>query len=131
EARVNLWAAQKRRSLRDDDYPRLGTVASRLNAATLHLDYTPGLTLDRMRAKLRDLTREHGAPDLVVVDYLQLMSHPRMRSSYDEVSAISKGLKEVAGEFGVVMVALSQLSRAVENRPDKRPMMSDLRESGR
>lgn len=131
EARVNMWAAQKNRGLLDHEYPQLAQVAGQIKSAPMHIDYAPGLTLDRMRATLRDLTREEGAPELVVVDYLQLMSVPKERDPYKEVSAISKGLKEIAGEFGVVMVALSQLSRAVESRPDKKPMMSDLRESGR
>lgn len=130
EARVNMFELRKRRRPLDDEYPRLAEAARLLNVARLHVDHTPGLTLDQMRVKARRLVRDFGPLDLVVVDYLQLMVHPKARSRYDEVSAIGSGLKRFAQEFEVPVVALSQLSRAVEQRPDKRPMMSDLRESG-
>lgn len=131
EARVNLYAVQKRRGILEHEYPRLAAATSLINTASMHIEYAPGMTLDRMRSSLRELARMDGAPELVIVDYLQLMSVPKVHKAYEEVSAISKGLKEVAGEFEVPVLALSQLSRAVEQRPDKRPMMSDLRESGR
>lgn len=130
EARVDLQAARKRRNIRDDEYPRLAQAAGLLNAAPLHIDHTPGMTLDQMRVKLRSLVHDHGPIGLAVVDYLQMMSHPAARNRYDEVSAISRGLKRIAQEFELVMVALSQLSRKVEERPSRVPVLSDLRESG-
>lgn len=130
EGRVNMAAIHKRRRILDHEYARIGTAAGLINGAQLHIDHTPGLTLDQMRARLRDLIRAHGDVDLIVVDYLQLMRVPKARDDFQAVSEISRGLKMVAGEFNAAVVALSQLSRAVEARPDKRPMLSDLRASG-
>jgi replicative DNA helicase len=130
ESRVNMAAARKRGEFREDELSRISDAVALLNSSPLHVDHTPGLTLDKMRVKLRKLIRERGPVELVVVDYLGLMAHPKAKDRIAEVSEISRGLKQIAGEFDVVMVALSQLSRAVEARNDKRPMMSDLRESG-
>jgi replicative DNA helicase len=135
EARVNMQAA-RRRGVQDHEYPRLGTAAGLLNAAPLYLDDTPSLTINALRAKLRALLRSLPKRErdeglgLVAVDYLQLMSDPAAKSDYQEVSRISKGLKAVAMEFDCVVAALSQLSRRVEERPEKKPMISDLKESG-
>lgn len=130
EGSVNMTRARKRRAFGDDEYPRMAHAAGRLRAAPVFLDHTPGLTVDQMRARLRKAEAQSGAMDLIVVDYLQLMSHPRAKSRYEEVSNIGMGLKRIASEFGAAVLALAQLSRAVEQRPDKRPLMSDLRESG-
>lgn len=130
EAHVNMAAAKKRRRLLDEDYPRIAQGTGLLRTSSLHIDYTPGLTLAQMRVKLRKLVRKVGKIGLVVVDYLQLMTHPKSKHRLDEVNAIASGLKRIAQEFDCPMVALSQLSRRCEERPDKRPMMSDLRESG-
>lgn len=130
ESRVDLQQVRKRRRLSDDEVPRLGHGVSVLNTAPLHIDHTPGLTLDQMRVKLRKIIHDHGPVGLAVVDYLQTMSHPSAAKRYEEVSQISRGLKRIAQEFELVMVALAQLSRKVEERPSKVPVLSDLKESG-
>jgi replicative DNA helicase len=101
--------------------------------APIFIDDTPGISLIEMRAKARRLKQAQGHLDLIIVDYLQLMSggSKRYENRTQEVSAISRGLKALAKELDVPVVALSQLSRASERRgDDKRPMLSDLRESG-
>lgn len=130
EARVDASRVRTGR-LRDDDYPRLAQAAGLLNTAPVYVDDTAGISILEMRAKARRLKADRPDLALVVVDYLQLMSTgSRMENRQQEVSEISRGLKGLAKELDVPVVALSQLSRAVESRPDKRPMMSDLRESG-
>ena len=131
EARID---AQKLRRgmLRDDDFPRLARAAGILSSAPIHIDDTPGITVLEMRSKARRLKAEHGL-GLVVVDYLQLMTGPSAENRQQEVSQISRGLKALAKELSVPVIALSQLSRAPEQRSgsDKgRPQLSDLRESG-
>ncbi len=129
EARVD---AHKLRSgyLGKADWPKLTTVAGKLTEAAIFIDDTPALSVLEMRAKARRLKAEHGL-DLIIVDYLQLM---RGRGEADtreqEISEISRSLKALAKELHVPVVALSQLSRAVESRSDKRPLLADLRESG-
>ncbi len=130
EGRTNMAAARRNRAFRDDEYPRMMQASALLNTAPLWVDHTPGLTVDQMRVKLRRAIHETGSIGLVIVDYLQLMTHPRAKNRYEEVSMVGAALKRVATEFDTVLIAVSQLSRAVEQRPDKRPMMSDLRESG-
>ena len=98
----------------------------------LFIDDTPGITLSAMRSKCRKLKMEHDI-QIVIIDYLQLMSGSSNNSSasrQQEISEISRSLKVMARELNVPVIALSQLSRAVEQRPDKKPMLSDLRESG-
>jgi replicative DNA helicase len=130
EARVDASRVRTGR-LRDDDYPRLAQAAGLLNTAPVYIDDTAGISILEMRAKARRLKADRPDLALVIVDYLQLMSTgTRMENRQQEVSEISRGLKALAKELEVPVVALSQLSRAVESRPDKRPMMSDLRESG-
>lgn len=111
---------------------RVWTTAEKLDNASIFIDDTPGLTIMEMRSKARRMQAEHGL-DLIVIDYLQLMqasdgSHPENRQR--EVSEISRGLKSLARELNVPVLALSQLSRSVEYRQVKKPMLSDLRESG-
>lgn len=130
EARANMARARRNRDFQDDEYQRISLAISRLRDAPLWIDHAGGLTVDQLRVKMRRAIHECGELELVVVDYLQMMTHPKARSRYEEVSAIGSGLKRIATEFDTVVVALAQLSRAVEQRPDKRPMMSDLRESG-
>jgi len=105
----------------------------RMSKSKLFIDDTPGLTVQDMRSKLRRLKVEHGL-DLVIVDYIQLMQGRNAgkgsENRQQEVSEISRNLKLIAREFNVPVIALSQLSRSVESRPDKRPVLSDLRESG-
>ena len=100
----------------------------------IHIDETPGLTALELRARTRRLARQYGGKlGLVVIDYLQLMSgsaHATQQNRTAEISEISRSLKSLARELSVPVIALSQLNRSVEQRPNKRPMMSDLRESG-
>ncbi len=100
-----------------------------LSEAPIFIDDTPGLSALELRTKARRLQMESGL-DLIVVDYLQLMHGKSQENRVQEVSEISRALKGVARELNVPVIALSQLSRAVESRPDKRPMLSDLRDSG-
>ena len=118
-------------NLTEDDWPRLTTAAARLKDKPLFIDDTAGLTAFELRNRVRQLTREHGEPAMVMVDYLQLMSGSNPGDGrVQEISQISRELKTVAREFNCPMVALSQLSRNLEQRPNKRPINSDLRESG-
>ncbi|MBL4638157.1 MAG: replicative DNA helicase, partial [Proteobacteria bacterium] len=117
--------------LNDDDWPRLTSAIALLNEAPLFIDDTPALTVTELRARARRLKREHGL-SLIVIDYIQLMqgSGGSNENRATEVSEISRSLKALAKELEVPVVALSQLNRSLEQRPNKRPIMSDLRESG-
>ena len=117
--------------LTDKDWQQLTMAAGPLSRAPLFIDDTPGITPIEMRAKCRRLKAEHGL-SLIVIDYLQLMQGGRKRTEnrQQEISDISRSMKMLAREIQAPVIALSQLSRAVEQRQDKRPMMSDLRESG-
>ncbi len=119
--------------LTDDEWPRLTETIERLRNVALHIDETPGLTVSELRANARRLARQCGKLGLIVVDYLQLMSVSSGMSDENRATAIgeiSRGLKMLAKELQCPVIALSQLSRGVESRTDKRPLMSDLRESG-
>jgi replicative DNA helicase len=129
EARIDSSRLRTGR-LEDTDWRKLGDALGSLSEAPLFIDDTPSITLMEIRAKSRRLKQKHGL-DLVIVDYLQLMqSHRRSENRQQEVSEISRGLKMLAKELDVPVVALSQLSRQPESRTDKRPMLADLRESG-
>ncbi|MCV6637301.1 replicative DNA helicase [Candidatus Albibeggiatoa sp. nov. NOAA] len=129
-ARVNQQRVRTGK-LEDDDWPKITTAISILSEAPLFIDDTPALTPTEMRARARRLAREHGQLGLIVIDYLQLMQGSgKGDNRANEVSEISRSLKALAKELNVPVVALSQLNRSVEQRSDKRPMMSDLRESG-
>lgn len=118
--------------LDDDDWPRVTSAVHMLSEAPLFIDDTPALSPAELRARARRLAKEHGSLGLIVVDYLQLMQVPGSSSENRtaEISEISRSLKALAKELQVPMVALSQLNRSLEQRADKRPVMSDLRESG-
>jgi replicative DNA helicase len=120
--------------LTDSEWPRLTEAIEKLRNISLHIDETPGLTVSELRANARRLARQCGGKlGLIVVDYLQLMSVSSSMSDENRATAvgeISRGLKMLAKELRCPVIALSQLSRGVESRSDKRPMMSDLRESG-
>ena len=120
--------------LTDDEWPRLTEAIEKLRNVSLHIDETPGLTVSELRANARRLARQCGGKlGLIVVDYLQLMSVSSSMTEENRATAvgeISRGLKMLAKELQCPVLALSQLSRGVESRTDKRPMMSDLRESG-
>ncbi|HNE61096.1 MAG TPA: replicative DNA helicase, partial [Ottowia sp.] len=118
--------------LTDEEWPRLTEAIERLRNVSLHIDETPGLTPAELRANARRLARQCGKLGLIVVDYLQLMSGSSSgdENRATELGEISRGLKALAKELQCPVIALSQLNRSVEQRTDKRPMMSDLRESG-
>jgi len=118
--------------LHDDDWERLAAAVNRLWDANIYIDDSTEITAMEMRAKCRRLKAEHGALDLIVVDYLQLMrsSSKNAGNRNEEITEISRGLKNLAREMKCPVIALAQLSRAVERREDKRPMLSDLRDSG-
>ena len=116
--------------LEDDDWPRLTSAVSLLDNAPLFIDDTPALSPVELRARARRLVREHDL-GMIIVDYLQLMQVPGTRENRTtEISEISRNLKALAKELEVPVIALSQLNRGLEQRTDKRPVMSDLRESG-
>jgi replicative DNA helicase len=117
--------------LEDTDWPRLTSAVGILNDAPIYIDDTPGLTPMEVRARARRIKREHGL-GLIVIDYLQLMqgSGRSSENRATEISEISRSLKGLAKELSVPVIALSQLNRGLEQRPNKRPIMSDLRESG-
>jgi replicative DNA helicase len=119
--------------LQDEEWPRLTEAIEKLRNVSLHIDESPGLTPSELRARARRLARAQGKLGLIVVDYLQLMSGSSGGSDENratELGEISRGLKMLAKELQCPVIALSQLNRSVETRTDKRPMMSDLRESG-
>jgi replicative DNA helicase len=118
--------------LNDDEWSRLSFALGKLHEAPIYIDETGGLTPSNLRARARRLARQYGGKlGLLVIDYIQLMSGNRQgENRATEVSEISRSIKSLAKELQVPIVALSQLSRKVEERTDKRPMMSDLRESG-
>ena len=119
--------------LRDDEWTRLTEAAERLGKAQLYIDESPALNPAEVRARSRRMARQCGTLGLIVVDYLQLMSGTGKSDGENratEISEISRGLKALAKELQCPVIALSQLNRSVESRTDKRPMMSDLRESG-
>jgi len=118
-------------TLTEEDWPKLSAAVSKLKDKPLFIDDTPGLSPQELRARTRRIAREHGDPAMIMVDYLQLMqlSGPS-EGRTQEISEISRSLKALAKEFDCPVIALSQLNRGVEQRPNKRPMSSDLRESG-
>ena len=117
-------------NLTDEDWAKLIEGAAVVGKSNLIIDDTPGISIAELRSKCRKFKLEHNL-GIIIIDYLQLMSGgKRSESRQQEISEISRSLKAVARELNVPVVALSQLSRAVEQRPDHRPMLSDLRESG-
>ncbi len=117
--------------LEDDEWPRLTSAVSILAEAPMFIDDTPALSPTEVRARARRLKRDQGDLGLIVLDYLQLMQAPEAgENRTNEISTISRSLKALAKELDVPVIALSQLNRSLEQRPNKRPVMSDLRESG-
>ncbi len=123
----------RRGDVGNEDFEKFVHASRHLAEVPLYIDDTPALTIAALRTRARRLKRQHGL-DLIIVDYLQLMQGSRegrgSENRVQEISEITRGLKGVAKELNVPVLALSQLSRAVENREDKRPMLADLRESG-
>jgi len=117
--------------LDDEDWPRLTSAVTLLNEAPIYIDDTPSLTPMELRSRARRLKREKGL-DLIIVDYLQLMqgTDSGVENRATEISNITRSLKSLAKELHVPLIAMSQLNRSLESRNDKRPVMSDLRESG-
>lgn len=116
--------------LEDEDWPRLTSAVVMLSEAPIFIDDTPALSPTELRARVRRLKKEHGL-GLIIIDYLQLMQVPGTSENRStEISEISRSLKALAKELDVPVIALSQLNRSLEQRPNKRPVMSDLRESG-
>jgi replicative DNA helicase len=117
--------------LEDEDWPRITSAVSMLSEAKLFIDDSPALSPSEVRARARRVAREHGQLGLIVIDYLQLMQVPEAKENRaTEISEISRSIKGLAKELNVPIIALSQLNRGLEQRTDKRPVMSDLRESG-
>lgn len=117
--------------LLDEDWPRISSTVSVLSEAPLFIDDTPALSPAELRARARRIAKEHGQLGLIVVDYLQLMQVPGFNENRTaEISEVSRSLKALAKELKVPVIAISQLNRSLEQRADKRPVMSDLRESG-
>jgi replicative DNA helicase len=119
-------------NLDDKDWPRIAQAVEMFSNASLFIDDSPALSPTEIRARARRLAREHGGLDLIVLDYMQLMqgNSGKSESRASEISEISRSLKSLAKELQVPIIALSQLNRSLEQRPNKRPVMSDLRESG-
>jgi replicative DNA helicase len=131
QAGVDSWKLRTG-NLTDDDFPKIGYAMGVLSEASIYIDDSAAGNVMEIRAKARRLQMEHGL-GLIIIDYLQLMSGHSKNSEgnrVQEISEISRGLKGLARELNVPVIALSQLSRAVEHRDDKRPQLSDLRESG-
>lgn len=116
--------------LTEEEWRKLVVAAGSLDNTSIYIDDTPGIKMSEIRAKARRLAKEKGNLGLIVIDYLQLIEGPRSESRQQEVSAISRQLKKLAKELHIPVIALSQLSRSVEQRQDKRPVLSDIRESG-
>ena len=117
--------------LADEDWSRLTDAVGKLHSAPIHIDDTPALNALELRARARRLHRQYGKLGLIIIDYLQLMSASTMgENRATEISEISRSLKALAKELDCPVIALSQLNRSLEQRPNKRPVMSDLRESG-
>lgn len=131
-ASIGLIDSQHLRTgqLDDEDWNKLIMASGSLAETSIYIDDTPGIKMSEIRAKSRRLAKETGNLGLIVIDYLQLIEGPRSESRQQEVSAISRQLKKLAKELHVPVIALSQLSRSVEQRQDKRPVLSDIRESG-
>lgn len=117
-------------NMQSKDWEKLATAMNAFAQAPIYIDDTSGCTITDIRAKCRRLKMEEKNLGLILIDYLQLMESAGREDRMQQISAISRGLKILAKELDVPVIALSQLSRAVESRTDKRPMLSDLRESG-
>lgn len=116
--------------LNDDEWSRLSSAIDKMNSTKLFVDDQGSLNINQLRSKLRKLKNQHPEIEIAVIDYLQIMSGTSGKERHIEVSEISRGLKMLARELEIPIIALSQLNRGLESRNDKRPMLSDIRESG-
>lgn len=126
-------SAMREGSLSDEDFLKMAQFSDAIGRIPLFIDDTPGMSVPMIRTRVRRLARKYGGIALVVIDYLQLLTSPGGKNKdnrVQELSEITRSLKMLAKEFNVPVIALSQLSRSVESRDDKRPQLSDLRESG-
>ena len=128
EANVDM-SKLRNGDLSDSDWENIARASGPLAAAGIYIDDTAGISIMEMRSKCRRLKIEHGI-DMIIIDYLQLMTGSNSENRQQEVSEISRSIKALAKEMKCPIIALSQLSRAPEQRADHRPMLSDLRESG-
>lgn len=132
EARVDVQRIRFQQ-INEEEKVRIIDAGGTLCKAPIYIDDTPGITLSAMRSRIRRTLAQHNI-DLIIIDYLQLiqatMDGKRIRERYQEVSEVARGLKNLAREFDLPVLALAQLSRAVEGRADKVPQLSDLRDSG-
>jgi replicative DNA helicase len=129
EAHVNSWNLRTGHLSGEDDFERINNALAVLSEAPLYIDDAASPTIVQIRTMARRLKAEHGL-GLIIVDYLQLIYNPNAESMVQQITEISRSLKSLARELNVPVLAISQLSRAVENRPDQIPRLSDLRESG-
>ncbi len=120
----------RRGDMESRDWDRLNPAFAKLNCAQIDIDETPALSVSEVRSRARRMFRKYGKLGVIVVDYIQLMATPKNETRATEIGDITGGLKAMAKELNVPVIALSQLNRQVEQRPNKRPTMSDLRESG-
>ncbi|MFA5916848.1 MAG: replicative DNA helicase [Candidatus Gracilibacteria bacterium] len=125
---IDSWKLAKG-ELEDEEFSRIGEAMEKLSEANIYIDDSAGGSLMDLKSKARRLKMENGL-DMIIIDYLQLMSTGNTFNRVQEISEISRGIKTLARDLNIPIIALSQLSRAVESRPDKRPILSDLRESG-
>jgi replicative DNA helicase len=116
--------------MNDEEWNRLNDAISQMNEAKLFIDDNSNININQLRSKLRKLKNQHPEIEIAVIDYLQIMQGSGTKDRHLEVSEISRGLKILARELNIPVVALSQLNRGLESRADKRPMLSDIRESG-
>lgn len=129
--KVSYWAMRQGK-LTDEDYSHVTEGLAKINNSQLHIDETPGLNINQLCARARMMKKKHGIK-MVVIDYLQLMTptpHMYRATKTEQVAEISRGLKLLSKELNIPVVVISQLNRDCERRPDKRPIMSDLRDSG-
>lgn len=130
-ARIDQQKIRTGQGMDDHDWSRIGSVVTMLSEKKLFIDDTPALTPTELRARARRVAKQHGNIGLIVIDYLQLMRvQGQSENRVAEISEISRSLKALAKELHTPVIALSQLNRSLEQRPNKRPVMSDLRESG-
>ncbi len=129
QAEIGLWDLRTTGNIKDESFPKISDAMGLLSETNLYIDDTPGISILELRSKARKLKLEKGL-DLIVVDYLQLIVGNNKEGRVQEVSEISRLLKGIARELNVPVLALSQLSRAIEQRSDGNPMLSDLRDSG-
>lgn len=131
ECKINLSSLKKGTELKDEDWTRIAEIYSVIDDAPLFIDDSANLTMNEIKSKCRRLKKQEGI-ELVVIDYLQLMASNKrhVESRQQEVSEISRSIKVLAKELNIPIIAIAQLNRGAEQRVDKRPMMSDLRESG-